>query len=101
MQRDSDRLAVWDAKARSLVARIDAALGEVREPADEAADPHDLHQPELDALTRRVMLRTPPPAGRIIKADTPNMGPQPDRVDHWDAYVCRFDDADDSGPPTF
>ena len=29
------------------------------------------------------------------------MGPQPDRADHWDAYVCRFDDADDSAPPTF
>jgi hypothetical protein len=23
-----------------------------------------------------------------------NMGPQPERIDHWDAYVCRFDDRD-------
>ena len=98
MERDSDRIAVWDAKARALVDRIDTALGEVHEQAEEPDDPH---RPELDALTRRVMLRTPPPPGRIIRADAPNMGPQPDRVDHWDAYVCRFDDADDSGPPTF
>jgi hypothetical protein len=101
MERDSDRIAVWDAKARSLVARIDEALDEVHEPADGSADPSNPHQSQLDALTRRVMLRTPPPSGRIIKAGTPNMGPQPDRADHWDAYVCRFDDADDSAPPTF
>ncbi len=36
MERDSDRLAVWDAKARALVDRIDAALGELRDPAEEA-----------------------------------------------------------------
>ena len=96
MARDSDRMAVWDAKARALVDRIDAALGEDPVEAPEADT-----STQLNALVRRVMLRTQPPGGEILRpassngdilrAAPPNMGPQPDRFDHWDAYVCKFD----------
>lgn len=86
MARDSDRIAVWDAKARALISRIDAALDETR-----VTPPEPDGSAQLDALTHRVTLRTPPPPGEIIKPAPPNMGPQPDRLDHWDAYVCRFD----------
>jgi hypothetical protein len=103
MARDSDRKAVWDAKARTLINRIDEVLGE----APPAPAQPDL-QPQLDALAQRAMLRTPPPFGRIItpgrSADPsrpapPNMGPQPDRLDHWDAYECRFTDEGDAPDP--
>ena len=101
MERDSDRIAVWDAKARSLVARIDEALDELPEPADGSADPSNPHQSQLDALTRRVMLWSRASERPDHQGGHPEHGPQPDRADHWDAYVCRFDDADDSAPPTF
>lgn len=100
MARDSDRKAVWDAKARTMINRIDEVLGD-NSPAP--AEPN--LQPQLDALTQRVMLRAPLPPGRIItpgrSADTfraapPNMGPQPDRLDHWDAYECRFAEEGDA-----
>jgi hypothetical protein len=39
MERDSDRVAVWDAEARRLVDRIDAALGGLHEPADDSVPP--------------------------------------------------------------
>jgi hypothetical protein len=83
-----------------MINRIDEVLGET---PTAPAEP-DL-QPQLAALTQRVMLRTPPPPGRIFtpgrsgdesRAAPPNMGPQPYRLDHWDAYVCRFSEEGDA-----
>lgn len=92
MARDSDRLAVWDAKARALIDRIDSVLGEEHD-----ATPGPDTSVQLDAMTRRVMLRTPRPSGKVFPTPPPNMGPQPDRLDHWDAYVCRFDAGEEAG----
>lgn len=93
--KDVDAIAIWDAKARTLIGRIDAVLGDVTHVA-----PDD----SLDGLVHRVITRTPPPAGEILRPartdDSPsemgqsNMGHQSDRIDHWDAYVCRFGDED-------
>jgi hypothetical protein len=100
--KDADALAVWDAKARTLIDRIDAVLGETEPRVSRAAvdDP-------ITELVHRVIARTPPPAGEILSpvpssepsawqtsrptGQPTNMGHQPDRIDHWDAYVCRFD----------
>jgi len=87
--KDVDALALWDAKARTLIDRIDEVIDdETRPPAPLAP---------LDALVHRVIARTPPPPGEIIDPAPTNMGPQPDRIDQWDAYVCRFDGSDDTG----
>ncbi|MGH3986960.1 MAG: hypothetical protein ACRDTZ_06540 [Pseudonocardiaceae bacterium] len=84
--KDVDAIAVWDAKARTLIDRIDAFLPEEGNTvADVATDD------PLDALVHRVIARTPPPAGEILSPRPTNMGPQPDRIDPWDAHVCRFD----------
>lgn len=89
--KDVDALAIWDAKARTLIDRIDAVLDESGANAPVVAlNP-------LDALVHRVITRTPQPPGEIIwpDAEPANMGPQSDRIDPWDAYVCRFDDDED------
>jgi hypothetical protein len=116
-RRDADALAVWDAKARTLINRIDAALddnGSSYAPVattDRPRAPAD----RLPALVHRIIDRASPPPGEIITpppAHLPvdditrpvgavgrprNMAHQPDRIDHWDAYVCRFDeDGDDA-----
>ncbi len=130
MPKDVDALAVWDAKARTLLGRIDAALAEAAPaapaegapaalaarfsppggaaptdaPKTAAADVQDEQpaaDPRLAALASRAMTRTPPPPGEILTLVPRNMGAQPDRIDPWDAYVCRFDrdgDSDDWEP---
>lgn len=117
--KDVDALAVWDAKARTLIDRIDAVLDGTTAMDEPPADP-------LHALVHAVIDRTQPPPGEILTPDvvhrtidrapwsareagratttsrptiTPtNMEHQPDRIDHWDAYVCRFD-GDGAGEP--
>jgi hypothetical protein len=99
--RDIDALAIWDAKARSAIGRIDAVLEDAGPPMTDAAPPSQVPQ----ALVHRVIDRTTPPPGEIITPDmahhvvdwtpasggepgTPgptNMAHQPDRIDHWDA----------------
>jgi hypothetical protein len=107
-RRDADALAVWDAKARTLINRIDAAL-EGNGSSETPVTPPD----RLPSVVRRIIDRASPPPGEILTPPmvhlaiddiarpagtgvTPtNMAHQPDRIDHWDAYVCRFDDGDD------
>lgn len=120
-RRDSDALAVWDAKARSALDRIDAVLAD-SQPASEpagvsaGATAEAPHAELMQALVHRVIDRTSPPPGEILTPElvhraidelphatgtlpTPtNMAHQPDRIDHWDAYVCRFDGDDDAEP---
>ena len=120
-RRDSDALAVWDAKARTAIDRIDAVLegnGYAAAGVPAVADLPVEADPEtaelLRALAHRVANRAAPPPGEIVTPpvvhlavdDLPrpaesdprpsNMAHQPDRIDHWGAYVCRFDaDPDD------
>ena len=111
-RKNVDALAVWDARSRTLIGRIDAVLDEAGSPAAGPAS-----ATPLESLARRAMTRQSPPPGEILTVETPpdgplaewarprgtdrsapvNMGPQPERIDHWDAYVCRFDDVDDDG----
>lgn len=92
MPKDVDAVALWDAKARTLIGRIDAALA-IDPPAPLTTAPAgEDPDPRLTALARRAMTRTPPPPGEILTLVPPNMGPGLDRIDPWDAYVCRFDD---------
>ncbi len=98
---DADAHAVWNARARTAIDRINEVLDDLdttaRAPGPLPWEPDR----RLGQLTRRAAARTPAPPGRIIRPEPPgerrpaNMGPQPDRVDHWDAYVCRFDDGAD------
>jgi hypothetical protein len=69
--KDIDALAIWDAKARTLIGRIDEVIGEDVEVS--------------------VIYGPIPPVRQIIGK---NMGPDPDRIDHWDSYVARFDEED-------
>jgi hypothetical protein len=108
-RRDADALAVWDAKARTLINRIDAVLNDTT-GSSQAAVTVD----RLPMLVRTIIDRTSPPPGEILtppqvhlavddiarptgtRGMPSNMAHQPDRIDHWDAYVCRFDtDGDD------
>lgn len=91
MHRESDRFALWNAQANSALDRIDAVLGDEAEHASPAPS---VHSSQLASIVNRAMLRTPPPPGRVIRPTGPNMGPQPDRPDHWDAFECRFDDGE-------
>lgn len=63
--QDADALALWDARARAVISRLDAAIAGDSAPA---------------------------PPGEIVHPAAVNMGPQPDRIDPWDAYVCRFEE---------
>lgn len=108
-RKDADALAVWDAKARTVISRIDAALDD-----NTVAESPTVTSDRLPALVRRIVDRPSPPPGEILTppvvhlavddvarpagpvAGPTNMAHQPDRIDHWDAYVCRFDgDGDD------
>ena len=111
-RRDADALAVWDAKARTLINRIDAVLNDATGSSEAAAATVTVDR--LPMLVRSIIDRTPPPPGEILtppqvhlavddiarptgtRGMASNMAHQPDRIDHWDAYVCRFDaDSDD------
>lgn len=101
--------------ALGVLARIDALIGPDVRPGTEL--PAGL-QP-LGALARRAARGAPPPPGEIlvppVQHDSewtprpaeptdagrgaPNMGPPAVRIDHWDAYVCRFDEPE--GPDRF
>lgn len=123
MPKDVDAHAVWNAKARTAIDRIDTVLDQysfhpapvghlpaldmpaVDMPAVDVSQGFE-GSPALAALAYRAMTRTPPPAGEVIvvplgdfvaplvKARTMpvNMGAATDRIDHWDSYVCRFED---------
>lgn len=103
--------------ADDTLALIDALIG----PGAAAAAPSSArHGGRLEALARRAARSAPPPPGEVLvpTADSssewtprpggasevtderraaPNMGAPSTRIDHWDAYVCRFQ-ADDDAP---
>ena len=124
-RKDADALAVWDARAREMIGRLDEVLDSSTAsphhsdflPAPDPDRPADglPLDPRLGRLARRVAGTSTPPPGEILhpepvvgaawrrdpapRAVRPNMGAQEERIDHWDAYVCRFDD-DDVGAVT-